>query len=432
MTTNTLAAALALPDEDLLIGIDRLVANERDATVELVAHIAALELRPSLYAAQGYGTLFAYCTRALRLSEDAACNRIDAARVCRRFPAVLDLLASGAISLSTIRLLKPHLTAENQEAVFARATYLKKKEVEALVAELAPRPDVAASVRKLPLPRTSEGLMPGSSIPSLPGGSNDGSLLGGSEMPGTSIGASMAECAPALSTPDTTPGSVLTPQSAVVSTPTLAASRPASPMEWVRNDRPIVQPLAPRRYRVQFTIGEEAYEDLRRVQALLRREIPSGDVGAIFEEALRLLREKVEKAKIGAGRSRWRRPSKAAIRPGTDRSAAGVVKDAPPVANVPETPAPTNGGLRHRESASRHIPTEVKRAVWWRDAGQCAFVSAGLRCSERNFLELHHIHPFALDGPPTVGNISLRCRRHNQYEAELIFGPRVAGGDPMK
>jgi hypothetical protein len=42
-----------------------------------------------------------------------------------------------------------------------------------------------------------------------------------------------------------------------------------------------------------------------------------------------------------------------------------------------------------------------------------------------SFLELHHIQPHALDGPATVGNIALRCRRHNQYEGEVIFGPRA-------
>ena len=41
---------------------------------------------------------------------------------------------------------------------------------------------------------------------------------------------------------------------------------------------------------------------------------------------------------------------------------------------------------------------------------------------ERSFLELHHIQPYAMDGPATASNISLRCRRHNQYEAELVFG----------
>jgi len=49
----------------------------------------------------------------------------------------------------------------------------------------------------------------------------------------------------------------------------------------------------------------------------------------------------------------------------------------------------------------------------------------GHRCTERSFLELHHIQPHALDGPAIASNISLRCRRHNQYEAELVFGAGV-------
>ena len=48
------------------------------------------------------------------------------------------------------------------------------------------------------------------------------------------------------------------------------------------------------------------------------------------------------------------------------------------------------------------------------------------RCHERAYLEFHHIHPDALDGPATFENISLRCRRHNQYEALLVFGLRGA------
>ena len=98
-----------------------LAAAERGATAELVAHLAALRLRPSLYAAQGYGSLFAYCRHALQLSEDTASNRIHAARACLRFPIILDLLASGDLSLSAVRILRPHLTTENHERVLARA-----------------------------------------------------------------------------------------------------------------------------------------------------------------------------------------------------------------------------------------------------------------------------------------------------------------------
>jgi hypothetical protein len=72
----------------------------------------------------------------------------------------------------------------------------------------------------------------------------------------------------------------------------------------------------------------------------------------------------------------------------------------------------------------------VKRAVARRDRDQCAFVSKdGQRCSESTFLEFHHVQAYAQGGLATVENISLRCRRHNQYEAELAFGPRGNSAD---
>ena len=349
MKTNILAAAVGLSDQDLLARLNTLAGREREASVELVAHLAALDIRPAVYAAQGYGSLFSYCTQALRLSEDAACTRIEVARACRRFPVILDLLSSGEVTLTSVRLLGRHLTPENHQAVLAKARSRSRQQIEVLVAELAPRPDVPSSVRKLPT--------------------------------FTAMASSLAAPNPAAT------GDSREPTSAIVPSP--AALPPTT--------RPIVQATAPERYRVQFTIGPPTHEKLRRVQALLRREIPDGDPGAIFDRALTLLLESVEKKKLGA--TAKPRP-RASIRPETDRP---VQKPALP---------------------SRNVPRGVKRAAWRRDAGQCAFVSpAGRRCSERTFLEFHHMQPFAKQGPATVGNISLRCWRHNQYEAELIFGP---------
>jgi 5-methylcytosine-specific restriction endonuclease McrA len=74
--------------------------------------------------------------------------------------------------------------------------------------------------------------------------------------------------------------------------------------------------------------------------------------------------------------------------------------------------------------SSRYIPAEVKRAVWARDRGRCAFVSqAGHRCSETGELEFHHVNPHGDGGLPTTKNIELRCRGHNQYEADQYYGP---------
>ncbi|HEV7502446.1 MAG TPA: HNH endonuclease, partial [Vicinamibacteria bacterium] len=87
-----------------------------------MAHLAELDTRPALYAAEGHGSRFTYCTNVLRLSEDATCNRIQAARACRRFPVLLDRLASGALSLTTVRMLGPCVTPENHQAVLERAS----------------------------------------------------------------------------------------------------------------------------------------------------------------------------------------------------------------------------------------------------------------------------------------------------------------------
>jgi hypothetical protein len=314
MKMNILAIANGLSDQDLLARLRVLAGTERGACVELVAHLAALDSRPALYAAEGYGSLFSYCTQALRLSEDAACNRIEAARACRRFPVILDLLASGDVTLTSVRLLSRHLTVENHQAVLVKASGRSRREIEALVAELAPQPDVPSSVRKLP----TFAAMPRSAA------------------------------APAQESTGVPPGP----------TPAIAPS----PAALVPAPRPIVRATAPERYRVQFTIGAESHERLRRLQALLRREIPDGDPGVIFDRALILLLEKVEKTKLGAVAKP--RPSRS-IRPGTDTA------------------------TRKSTLPSRHVPRAVKRAAWPRDAGQCAFVSpTGRRCSERTFLEL--------------------------------------------
>src|SRR5260221_6591298 len=165
MNTNILALASGLSDQDLLARIAALAGKEREASAELVAHLAELDTRASLYAAQGHGSLFTYCTEILKLSEDAACNRIYAARTCRRFPVILDALASGALSLTSARLLSPHLTRENHEAVLARASGRSRREIEALIAELAPRPDVPSSVRKLPTAPPAPPVMPAATSP---------------------------------------------------------------------------------------------------------------------------------------------------------------------------------------------------------------------------------------------------------------------------
>src|SRR5258707_5953482 len=265
MNTNLLALASGLSDPDLLARLAALAGREREASVELVAHLAELDTRSSLYAAQGHGSLFTYCTEVLRFSQDAACNRIYAARACRRLPVILDALASGALSLTSVRMLSPHLTPENHDAVLARASGRSRREVEALVAELAPRPDVPSSVRKLP---------------------------GATPPPATPLCAT--DLPPAIEMKPTTimPSESAPPMSA-------AAALPATAPPAAR--RPIVETTSPERYRVQFTIGmAERWRPMRLRQQgwtpMHRARLP----GVASHPALRTRRSDIRREHLAA------------------------------------------------------------------------------------------------------------------------------------
>jgi hypothetical protein len=305
MNMHMMASPRALTDADLLSRLADLARRERGAAAELIAHLAELDER-GLYRGEGYGSLFRYCTDALMLSEHAAYTRIEAARIARTFPVVLDRLADGSLNVTTLGLLGPHLRPENHLELLAEAAGRSKRDVAALVAGLAPQPDVAASVRKLPAPRPA-GVRQGvsASLPVVP------------SSPTASV-----PSVPARPTVD----EPLRPSPAV--------SAPPLPPPGLHP--PVIAPLAPERYRIQFTMGAETHERLRLAQDLLRREIPDGDPAVIFDRALTLLLEDTVRKKLGAT---------AGSRPGRTRP------------------------------GSRHVPVKVKRTVWVRDGGRCAFVA---------------------------------------------------------
>ncbi len=333
----------SMEDRALLDAAKHLVIEEHLATAALLRALMEIDTR-RLYLGEGCASMFTYCTQVLHLAEGAAYNRIEAARAARRYPLILELFEQGAVTLTAVRLLAPHLTVENHVAVLGSATHKSKREVEELVCALKPRPDAPVVVRRLPTPR-AVAVQPLAAVPSAP--------------PATRIGATppaAVECRR---------GSLPVPQPSPVS----------------------IAPLAPERYRIQLTVSRETHDKLRRAQALLRHAVPSGDAAEIFDRAVTLLVDQLERQRFAQ----------------TERARASK-------------PSP---------ESSRRIPAAVRRAVWRRDGGCCAFVGTEGRCGERAFLELHHVEPYAVGGRATVENIELRCRAHNAYEARLFFGPDV-------
>jgi hypothetical protein len=327
-----------MSNDVLVAETKRLAEVERRAIADLLTLLIEVERR-GLCQELGCSSLFTYCTRVLGLSEQSAYSRITAARATRRFPEMLPLLADGALTLSSVGLLAPHLDESNHDALLDAARHKSTREVQKMLACAQPQPDIPASVRALPV-----------------------------------SGLKAAQAAEAVS---------------IVSPGTDAQS--VSP-------RTAVAQLSPRRYLLRVTIGEDTHDKFQRVRDLLRHSVPDGDPAAILDRALTVLLREAERTKIGA----CDRP-----RPVT----TATRRSAPPL-----------------ERATRHIPAAVKREVWKRDAGRCAFTGTLGRCPETAFLEFHHVIPFAVGGASDVGNLQLRCRSHNAHEARLFFDAEIGSG----
>lgn len=125
--------------------------------------------------------------------------------------------------------------------------------------------------------------------------------------------------------------------------------------------RPIVGPLAPDRYEVRFTASAQTRDKLREAQDLLRHSIPTGDLAQVIDRALTSLLKDLARTKFAA------------------------------------TSGPR--ASRGTKPGSRHIAAKVRRAVWRRDGGACAFRSkSGRRCNERAFVQFHHVDPYGVGG----------------------------------
>ncbi len=69
------------------------------------------------------------------------------------------------------------------------------------------------------------------------------------------------------------------------------------------------------------------------------------------------------------------------------------------------------------------IPAEVRRQVWERDGGRCAFTGPdGRGCGSRWKLEVDHVLPPSRGGKSTLDGVRLACRVHNMLHAEQVYG----------
>jgi len=325
----------ALSDAELLHRLSEILKQSRRVESILIAHIAEVDAR-GVYAREASPSMFAYCTDVLSLSEGEAYLRIGAARASRRYPVLLSMLEDGRLHLTAIAKLSPHLTDDNVDDLLARSTHRSKRQILELIAELAPKPDVPSLIRKLPTRDAPQNQL----RPDAIGDSQESSAV--------------------------------------------AQSSPRPPVRTELAPQAVVEPLAPARYKVQFTASAEFRQKLDRLAALM----PGLDLASMLDAAVTEKLERLKATRFG--------------------------KTKHPRKSVDE--ADTSPGVRG-------IAAPVKRFVWERDGGQCTFVAGdGRRCPERHRLEFHHDEPYGVGGDRSVENIRLLCRLHNRYMAELDYG----------
>jgi hypothetical protein len=304
----------ALSDDALLQRLSALLGQSRRIEWELVAHIGEVDER-RLYAREARDSMFVYCTEVLHLSEHEAYLRIAAARAAREHPMLLAMLGDGRLHLSGIAKLAPHLTLANREVLLERATHKSKRQIEVLVADLAPRPDVPTSIRKLPDRSADTWATP--SVTAL----NDGRELGPDRVRVTPSDLPLDHGQ--LGTPSATPA---------VDNSRISAGTPSG--------RAVVEPLGAGRYKVQFTASAAFCEKLERLKALMMSSVPDGDLARVLE---------------------------AAVTEALDR------REARRFAKV-KTPRKTVANTDTAASPSRHLPAPVRRISHASDDGRCRFV----------------------------------------------------------
>jgi 5-methylcytosine-specific restriction endonuclease McrA len=304
--------------------------EERERTAIILGEIGEFSQR-KLYAPAGYSSMHAYCVGRLGYTDDAAYNRIHAARAARRYPLLFEAVANGALSVTSVRMLAPHLNHENVKELVAIARQKSKRQLRRELIRRFGLTVVEPSVieqRDWPQAARVEQLVP-ERVPAAP---------------------------------------------ARLDAPEPAATQPSE----------LLVPEQVEHFRLHVTIEGATYDKLRRAQQLLGHAVPSGQVAAVLDRALDALIDQLEKRKFGATKEP-RRPGK---------------------------PSPNR----------RHIPAHVRREVRKRDKS-CTFTNqAGERCGSRHGLEYDHIIPFSEGGEATVENLQLRCKAHNQLEAERRLG----------
>lgn len=126
-----------LTDKLLLVRMDQLVSDERNAVAESLACLAEIARR-NAYSDLGYPNLFEYCVGHLKYSEASANRRLYAMRAAEARHEIYADLKSGALSLGILSMISSDVLGPDGAQVLVAVRGKRKRQVEEWLAARRP------------------------------------------------------------------------------------------------------------------------------------------------------------------------------------------------------------------------------------------------------------------------------------------------------
>ncbi|MDB4941849.1 MAG: hypothetical protein JWP97_1383 [Labilithrix sp.] len=141
-------ALTAYADDQLLAALQALRSAKRRIDARMLRMLVEVEDR-RLELRSAYTSIYDFCRRFLLMSESGAFRRSVAVKMVRRHPALLDHLAEGHLTLSSMVMLDGLLTNENAASLVASIAGKTSSEAKAILVDRAPRPDVPTRLERV-------------------------------------------------------------------------------------------------------------------------------------------------------------------------------------------------------------------------------------------------------------------------------------------
>ena len=355
-----------LSNQELLAQTKLLVQKERNLHIQVLHHLKEIDSR-KLYFKMGFSSLFDYAVRELGYSEGAAYRRIKAMKLCRDLPETESRLKSGRLSLSAACQLQTFFEKQAKKVKAGREmiSFQTSQKTESSNQNDGENQKLSEKQQKQELIKQAEG---------------------------RSTRATMK----LLSEVD----------------PSVSISR-----EQTRF-------LGKEKVEIKVVIDEECHKRLEELKSLLSHRNPNlsyGDLLSILsEEALQKHDPRRKKTRQNNLKIQTpaRKPTVLSEKPATSAQRSVTLSEKP-ITSAPKLDI--SAGKEKHKKISRAIPSYLRKYIWERDDGQCAYIhhETKRRCASRYLLQIDHIKPFAFGGKTESENLRLLCAGHNQFRVNL-------------